>query len=629
MGLRLLAGLVTILIACAPFTNVSAQQDPDDVKRYVWDLSALYPDNASWEAERTVIKRNLATIGRLKGTLGRNAKSLADAMDEIVELRRRAGRMGIYGNLLSDADTRSEDARVKHEVGNSMEKEVEEAVRFAADELRAIGAKRMEQFFRQEPRLKIHKWRINQMLRESGHILSAEAQSVARGLERWRILPNAAYRELVESDLGWRTIRDASGNNVTVNRSEYERLVRTSNPNEQMAATEAFLGRLRQLENVFGLLLTHRIEADATIARHRRFADGIDALLFNQGMPRAAQRNLVEVTRANLGTVHRYFELRRRALGLERLTYNDLFIPPPSGNRRFTVKETFDNTVSAMAPLGADYQAQLRELLKKPLMHLPPSPEKRENYAVYPPVGGANAYLFMKYRGDLRTSRSLAGAIALLMKGDGTPREFAQDSLEEDIHTGIYDNAFLDAARFLYDDYLTDQASSEQERFAMLIASLDRLTNNYLRHVLASEFEAKAQDMILKGDAPTGKQLSQIYLDLLRQYYGHDKNIVTVDDTLAAQWMNIAVSFSSFEGLNFSFANAVACILVEKVRAGDAEVRKAFYRGRGNESDNRTSYGLLKQIGIDAAGLGPYQAVFHRMNFLLDELERMLKDKQG
>jgi len=628
--LRCLVTIVAIIVICAvSATHASAQQTAtSDVNRYVWDLSSLYRDNAAWEAERARIEKMLTTIGHLKGTLGRNAKSLADGMDKIIDLRRRAGRLGLYGNLRFDADTRSEEARAKYDIANALEAKVEVAISFAADEIRAIGAQRMEQLFRDEPRLKTHQWRINRMLRESSHMLSAEAQSIVRGLERWRILPNDIYQELIESDLGWRTIKDASGNDVLVNRSEYNRLSRSSNPNEQIAATHAFMGRLRQLEDVFGLLLTRRIEADARIAQHRKFADGIEALLFNQGIPRTAQQNLVEVTRANLGAFHRYLELRRRALGIERLTYNDLFISPPAGNRRFTVQETLDLAVAALAPLGADYQARVRELLKQPLMHLPPSPEKRENFAIYPPVGGANSYLFQKYRGDLRASRALAGAIVLLMRGAGTPPEATQDSLQDDSYTGIYGNAFLDAGRFLYDDYLTDQAKNKQERLGLLITSLDRMANTYLRYVLTSEFEANAQDLILKGSPPTGKQLSQMYLDLLRQYYGHEKNILMIDDFQAAQWIDIAVSFYSFEGLNFPFANAVGCMLVEKVRVGDTKVRTAFYQRLGADSDNRTSYDLLKQIGVDMTTGEPYQAVFRRMNALMGELEKLLPVRQ-
>ena len=134
--------------------------------------------------------------------------------------------------------------------------------------------------------------------------------------------------------------------------------------------------------------------------------------------------------------------------------------------------------------------------------------------------------------------------------------------------------------------------------------------------------------MILKGSPPTGKQLSQIYLDPMRQYYGHDKGVVRVDEVQAAQWMNTPVSFDSFDGLNFPLSNSAGSMLVEKLRAGDAKVKKGFEARFSNDSDDITSYDLLKQLDIDLTSQDPYQAYFRRLNFLITELEQTLADKR-
>jgi len=94
----------------SPFVLAGESRFSDDVHRYVWDLSSLFPSNAAWEEERAAVAKKLETIGRLRGTLGANARALVAGLDEIAELRRSAGRLELYGVLRTDADSKSEKA---------------------------------------------------------------------------------------------------------------------------------------------------------------------------------------------------------------------------------------------------------------------------------------------------------------------------------------------------------------------------------------------------------------------------------------------------------------------------------------------------------------------------------------
>ncbi len=102
--------------------------------------------------------------------------------------------------------------------------------------------------------------------------------------------------------------------------------------------------------------------------------------------------------------------------------------------------------------------------------------------------------------------------------------------------------------------------------------------------------------------------------------------MVTIDDVHAAQWMNSPVSFFSFEGLNFPLSNSVGSLLVEKVRAGDAKVKKGFDARYPGHIDDITSYDLLKALGVNLASQDPYQAYFRRLNFLIAQLEQLVAE---
>jgi hypothetical protein len=128
------------------------------------------------------------------------------------------------------------------------------------------------------------------------------------------------------------------------------------------------------------------------------------------------------------------------------------------------------------------------------------------------------------------------------------------------------------------------------------------------RHPLTVEFESTIQEQILKGTPPSGADVSAIYFALLKQYFGDGKDDITVDNRFATEWASVRLPFGSFETINWPFAMASACSLVERVRAGDPIARKGFdgVLGRG-ESD--LSYDLLKQAGGPTAESAAPKAV--------------------
>ncbi len=611
--------LVCLFLALAP--DITAQQSVggnQDVDRYVWDLSSLYPSEAAWEDDRRTIALKLQTIGSLKGTVGQNADAFARALNEIADLRRRAGKMAEYGVLVSMADTSSDKAQSQYNVGISLETQVEGAVSFVEDEVRNIPPERIEQYMRERPDLEVHRRRIHEILREANHILGPEAQAIVSSLNLWPSVSWDTYWALSEADLGWVIIDGPSGEKTAANRSAYFRLRGSEDRKLRAVVASAYLGKLKSLEIPLGILLTRRIEADLTIARDRKFRDGIEAQLFGEGLPPSAQQTMVRVAHDNLATFHRYLALRSRAFGVDQPSYLDVYADLPGSSHHFTVQETMDAIAAASAPLGKDYQARLRERVATPWAHLPPWPQKREEYGIWYAVGGAKPYGFMKYRETFNDSTGLAGLATLLTSYENIPPGHPTDTRND---PGIYSNSILYAGNILHVDYLKDHAGDRHERMAYLIRALDRTAQTIFRHAMTTEFESAIQEQILNGHPPSGEQISALYLKLLRQYFGEGPN--QVDDVFATEWMSVRLPFGSFETLNWPFAMAAACSLVEKVRAGDMKARRGFDEvlGRG-ESD--VSYDLLNEAGVDLNTPEPYNAAIRRIDRLLDELESLL-----
>ncbi len=594
--------------------------DDPEVDGYVWDLSTLYRDRAAWDAERDYVLHGITTIARVKGTGGQSAKALADEMDVVADLRTRGGKMAIYGELVSAVDS-SETANMQFDIGSSLRAQVEAAVTFLPQDVLSIGEARVMEWLRSEPRLAKHRVRLLRIFLEAPHTLSTDEEAIVSSMARWPQGSSQTWRALNHADLGWPKLRNADGKEVSVTLNAV--LTEFSGAG-QVKAFELLLQKMQSLQGVYGGLYTRRIEANLTIARQRKFKDGMDAIWYlHDGMPEGSYHTMIEVARDNVALLQRYMRARNRSIGIDRVSYADLGLDPPKIDRRFPITDAMKIAVEASAPFGPAYQQRLRERLQQKWMHLPPWPEKAQSFGIYPPVGGIAPYFVMSYRSDYASSQDFTGGVTLMMSDADIPQDRAPENWDD---AGIYGNGVIYAGDMLHDDYLAAQARDRQEKIAFLVRALDFDLLRYFQYVVWAELDEKVQQLIIEGKTPTGAQISQIYLDILRQYYGADQK-QAVDEVYATEWTTNAILFASYEYQFWPPALAMAAQVVE-AKPGQNDLGRKVVDELLGRSDYDRTYPMLKEVGIDMTKPEPYQALMRRIKRQLDELEAQLNHKE-
>jgi len=144
--------------------------------------------------------------------------------------------------------------------------------------------------------------------------------------------------------------------------------------------------------------------------------------------------------------------------------------------------------------------------------------------------------------------------------------------------------------------------------------------NQYLRWVLASELDARVQELIKDGRTPTGAEISKIYLGLLRDYVGGEDK---VDTAFGTEWITYSIPFESYEYQFWPPAIGAAASIMDGMKVGKIDVNKAV-TGVFGRGDSDRSYQLFQQLGINLSDPDVYEAVIRRMNRRPDELESLL-----
>ena len=601
--------LAIVFAAASPARGAAPEFDPD-VDHYVWSLASLYPNARAWEEERRQILEAASRVARLEQTMARSAADLADALDEISALRTRATKMTIFGELAFNLDARSAEARRQFDVGTALVTSVESAIAFVPTKVIGIGEARVAEWLRAEPRLDRHRPRLMRILREAPYTLAPREQSLVESMARWPHFSADVRDELEEADLGWPVAPGADGKPVRIGTGTLRQLPAESRPD----AARALMERLRSLENLYGLLYTRRIDADLTIARHRNFSEGIDAEWFlRDGFPPGSAAVAVSEARRHLPLLHRYLALRARALGRPRNAYADIYLPAPDEGQSFSIADALALAIDASAPLGADYQARLRNRISSGWMHLPPWPQKRGIFEVFPALGGWHPLMLTSFRPSYRGARQITGALTDLMKDGDVPADRQPDSRDD---PPVYGNGIIYAGDMLFDDLVRSRASSPRTRIADSIHALDLLWGSFFQPALMAELDAKVQRLVIDGKPPDGAAISKLYRELLGEYAGP----AAVEEGFGAEWMTYAVTFYSYEHQFWAAAVAAGAAIVEKIRAGDADGVRAV-TGIFGRGDSDRSYLLLRGVGIDLASTEGYAPLFRRMESLVRALE--------
>src|SRR5678810_1431932 len=124
------------------------------------------------------------------------------------------------------------------------------------------------------------------------------------------------------------------------------------------------------------------------------------------------------------------------------------------------------------------------------------------------------------------------------------------------------------------------------------------------------------------------------YLDLVRQYYGHDQGIVHVDDKYGAEWAYIPHFYRNFYVYQYATSMIAGMSLLDGIvgapakKAGTATKNRDKYITMLSSGSSKYPIELLRDAGVDMTTSAPFDASMREMNRIMDEIEKIYA-KQG
>jgi len=587
----------------------------------LWNLASLYADDAAWQASREKVIARLPELKALQGTLGTSAATLLHAMQTISDVNREVNRLDAYASLKADADTQVTANEALRQQSAALQSQVAQATAWEAPEVAAVGQARIDGYIAAEPKLAPHAYALHTMLRLAAHTLSASEEALMAGAADPLSQPQAIYSLLSNADLPWPVIT-VRGKKVTLDQETYVKLREDGDPKVRELVFHSFYPVYKAFQRTIGAIYVAHLRGVVFDARAHKFDSSLQGKLSQDNTPDTVYRTLVSEANAGLPTLQRYLKLRGRLLGLKEQKYSDTYAELVKAPRTYTLGEAEALTLEGVAPLGEDYVKALGQHFQEGWMDAVPRKGKRSGAYMNPGAYDVHPFVLMSFNNNYESVTTVAHEWGHAMHSVLTDAKQPYETSNYGIFVAEIPST---TNEMLLGDHVAKGAKTKQEKIYALAMQLESLRTVFFRQALFAEFELKTHEAVEKDQPLTGEDLSKIYLELLRKYYGHAQGVMKIEDLYGSEWEYIPHFYTDYYVFQYATSISAAAFFAEGIEKGDTDLRTRYLDMlRAGGSDD--AYLVVKKAGLDMATPAPYRALVARMARLTDELDALTSD---
>jgi oligoendopeptidase F len=217
---------------------------------------------------------------------------------------------------------------------------------------------------------------------------------------------------------------------------------------------------------------------------------------------------------------HRYYAMKAKWLGLEKLEYWDRNAPlPDDGDKQIAWSEAKDLVLNAYASFSPDLAAIGRRFFDKPWIDAPARPGKSPGAFAHPTVPSAHPYLLLNYLGKTRDVMTLAHEL-----GHGVHQVLAggQGHFLSDTPLTLAETASVFGEQLTFRALLNREQDPKRRRI-MLAQKVEDMINTVLRQIAFYTFEQRVHAARREGELSTEK-LGEIWLGVQGESLGSALN---------------------------------------------------------------------------------------------------------
>ncbi len=590
----------------------------DEIKEcYRWDLTSIFENDEAFLASLEQAQAFPQKYLSFKGTISNSASNLLAFLRFDDEVDIALSKLVNYANRKSDEDTRASLYQDYSSQVISLYVAISSSASWFNSELLSIDEKTMDEFYAQCPDLELYRRALDVIFRKREHMLSPAEENLLAQAGELATQPGNIFSLMNDADLTFDDAIDKEGASHPVTHGTYIPLMESNDRTLRESAFKSVYKSYGQFKNTFAATLGAQAKQIQFFANARKYPSSLAYALDGTEVPTEVYTNLIEAVHNNLGSLHKYVDLRKKLLGLEELHFWDLYAPMIDDfEMTFTYEEACELMYKALAPMGEEYLAIVKEGINNRWVDVFENPGKRSG--AYSAGGyGMHPVILMNFQGTLNDVFTLVHEMGHSIHTYLSCHN--QPSCYSDYVIFVAEVASTCNEALLM-QYLLDHASSKKERAYLLNHFLEQFRATLYRQCMFAEFELEVGKLNASGQGITADALCEMYRQLNVEYFGEG---IVVDEEIALEWARIPHFYYQYYVYQYATGYAAAIALSQKIlNEGKPALENYLNFLKGGSS--KPPIELLRGAGVDMASTKPIESALQLFDSLLDEMNELM-----
>ena len=536
---------------------------------FKWAVNDIYSSDNAWEEDYQKLIKQAGEPCEYQFVLTESADNLYNVLKELNDTDYLVERLYVYAFMRYYEDTANSVYQDMSGRAQTAAAKCAEKYAFVEPAILSMDENVLYEYLKDD-RLKLYKHMIDDMLSQKEHSLSENEEVLLAKASQVMSVPNEIFSKFNNADVHFGSIIDESGNKVELTNGTYVKYMQSQQRSVRKEAFECLYKEYKQYINTLAACFYGNVKQAVFKAEARKYESTLHMYLSDSFIPVDVYKNLINTVDDNLNLMHRYVDIRKKALGVDELHFYDIYAPLTSD---YTVKVSYENAketvLDALKILGDDYVSQVKKGYESGWVDVYENDGKRSgafSWGAY----GTHPYIFLNY------TETLNDIFTLIHETGHAMHTYYSNETQPYTYAG-YKIFVAEVAstcnEVILIDYLLKHSRSDEEKKDLYGHYLEQFKGTLFRQTMFAEFEMITHRMAQDGEVLNAESLCGTYKKINEKYFGKD---MVIDEEIAYEWARIPHFYTPFYVYQYATGFSAAVAIATKIINGDKEVLHGY-----------------------------------------------------
>lgn len=591
--------------------EVKERKDIED--KYKWDIDTLYSTKGDILKDKEKIDLLLGEITSLKGKILESGKNLYKVLWLSDEVERISGKIVTYTFMKRDEDNSSSEGQTLSSLGEKISVEVNSKMSFIVPEILSKGKDAIYSLIDEYEDLELYKNLLDELIRKKEIVLSEKEEKILSETGEISLSFENIYKMLSYVDLKYPNIKDSRGKEYELNDSNYSIFIRSDDRVLRENAFKGMLGTYSSFKSTYGSILSSSIKKDIFYSKTRGFKSSLEASLFEDNIPVNVYENVIDSVNKGIKVLDEYINIKKKELNVDDMHLYDLYATTvKSADIDVDFEKAKEMIKESLSILGEEYVNILDEAFNNKWIDVYYNKGKYTGAYSWGSYD-TKPYILLNYKNKLDDVLTLAHEIGHSIHSYYSRKTQPYVYSSYTIFCAEVASITNECLMYLY---LMDTLKGDARKY-VIDQFLESIRTTFYRQGMFAEFEKIAHAEAEKGEALNGDELSKIWLNLYKKYYG---NVSIIDEEISSEWARIPHFFDSFYVYKYATGLSAGISMAKSIIDNKENLKRYIEFLKSGGSDY--SIELLKKAGVDFTTTKPLDDTINMFKYLLDEYKK-------